>query len=143
MDTSDDATTYVAMLARQGDDYVMHSDHPALGSLRWSDLQALERSVRDAAERLPEPVTVRYAAGLAAPADRPEGDALAADETESTYRTVPGSERLPAAPVIDRADGTLPQEGLKKTATDRVRERRGQGSVRVVGLGKVRPRRDD
>lgn len=138
MQTASTPSTYVAMLAREGDAFVVHSDHPAVGSLRWDDLSALERSVRAAIDRLPDDIQVHYAAGVQAALVASDKDDLAADNPDSAYETVPGSERLPAAEAHESADGSLVQQELDQSAAERIRERRNNDrSIRPVGIGNV------
>ena len=132
------STSYVAILTKDANDYVLVSDHPAIGILHWPTRTTLERSVQHAIERLDDEVELRYGPGLSAD-DAPDEDvALRADNPAAAYRTVPGTERLPAASTTDKRDGLASQEERKPT--DAIRDRH-RDQVRVVALGQVHAQR--
>lgn len=61
-----------------------------------------------------------------------DDEALAADNPRAAYQTVPGTERLPAAVVLEEGDGIYPQED------DNTTERFRKDSVTVIALGQVK-----
>lgn len=125
------ASPYVALLTRDRDDFVLVSDHPAIGILHWPHQSTLERSAKAAIKRLDDDVELRFGPGLSS--SLIDEDMLSADSTEA-YETVPGTERLPASPRTDAREGLEAQE--EDSPTERVRERH-RGNMRVVALGQV------
>jgi len=125
--------SYVAVLTKDSDDFVLVSDHPAIGILHWPHQDTLERSVRSAMERIDDDIVLRYGPGLT-PMDEEPDEALRADKPDSAYETVPGTERLPATARRDPGDGLDAVDDDERS--DLVRKTHRE-HVRVVALGQV------
>ena len=128
--------SFVVMLSRHGTTFMAHSDHPAIPTSAHNNQVELEQGLLSAARNVADPVEFRWATGVSPTHVFVTTDEafLAADKPATTYKTVPGTERLPATSEVDPGDGTRAQADAP--ATDAVRNTH-RSSVRVVALGQV------
>lgn len=126
----------MVLLTQEGGTFAAHSNHPRIGTTHSPDLTGLRHTIDALVDTLPDDVQVSYATSVPDALREGEPDpakALAADEPEHAYETVPGTERLPAATDEERRASETTDDAKP---TERFRRDPG---VDVVGLGHVAP----